>query len=63
MYQVTTKLAHGLYHSATVVDFNLDLKSFNNWGCKVSSSCKIVKDWKSKYPSNTEQMQAGIVHM
>ena len=26
MYQVTTKLAHGLYQSATVVDYNLNLK-------------------------------------
>ena len=26
MCQVTTKLAHGLYHSATVVDYNLNLK-------------------------------------
>ena len=26
MYQVTAKLAHGLYHSATVVDYNLILK-------------------------------------
>ena len=23
MYQVTAKLAHGLYHDATVVDYNL----------------------------------------
>ena len=26
MYQVTAKVAHGLYHSATVVDYNLNLK-------------------------------------
>ena len=26
MYQVNAKLAHGLYHSATVVDYKLKLK-------------------------------------
>ena len=26
MYKITTKLAHGLYHDATVVDYNLNLK-------------------------------------
>ena len=27
MYQVTTTLAHGLYHGTTVVDYNLILKN------------------------------------
>ena len=30
MYQVTIKLARGLYPSATVADYNLIL-NFNNW--------------------------------
>ena len=40
---LTAKLAHGLYHDATIVDYKSILNFFNNWGCKVSSSCKIAK--------------------
>ena len=40
---LTAKLSHGLYHDATVVDYNLILKFLIIGDVKVSSSCNLQK--------------------
>ena len=41
MYQLTTKLAHGLYHSATVVDYNLNVRFLIIGNGKYPANAKI----------------------
>ena len=44
MYQVTTKLAHRLYHDATVVDYNFFIKFFNIVDVKYPANTRSDKD-------------------
>ena len=44
MYQVTTKLAHGLYHDASVVDYNLFINFFNIGDVKYPVHARLHKD-------------------
>ena len=60
MYQVIAKLAHGLYHSATVVDFNLILKILMIGDVKYPASTRLQWIGKS-YKSST--VQTSTVHM
>ena len=43
MYTVTTKLAHGLYHDATGVDYNLFIKFFNVGDIKYPVHARLQK--------------------
>ena len=41
MYQTTARLAHGLYHSATVVDYNLFILFFNVGNVEYPAHAKL----------------------
>ena len=43
MYTITTKLAHGLYHDATIVDYYLFIKSFNFGDVKYPACTRLQK--------------------
>ena len=54
MYQVTTKLAHGLYHGATVVDYNLNLKYLitGDVNYPAHSRLKTIEVWLYRTSAN-----------
>ena len=41
------KLAHGLYHDVTVVDYNLFIKFFNIGDVMYPAHERLHKDWNS----------------
>ena len=43
-YMLTTKLAHGLYCDATVVDYDFFIKLFNIGGLKYPAHARLHKD-------------------
>ena len=44
MYTVTAKLAHGLYHDATVADYKLIINFFNIGVVKCPTHLRLEKD-------------------
>ena len=63
MYMLTAKLAYGLHHDATVLDYNLNLKYLIIWDVKYPAHARLWKIEKSKHYGNTEHAQTSIAHM
>ena len=59
---LTTKLAHRLYHDATVVDYNLFINFFDIGDVKYTAHARLQR-LKIIVLHNSEQVQTSTAHM